>query len=80
MRDVSNKNPFQKIKGMAKKDTNDDQGSASLGRIAERQKMMMEKIKNAQKFNDDVKGKDIRSNAKALGKASEMAKNFIGKQ
>ena len=40
----------------------------------------MEKIKNAQKFNNDVKGKDIRPNAKVLGKGKEMSKNFIGKQ
>jgi hypothetical protein len=46
MRDVKNKNPFQRIKDMNKA-TNDDQGSASLGRIAERQKEMMEKVKNA---------------------------------
>lgn len=39
----------------------------------------MEKIKNAQKFNSDVKGKDIRQNAKTLGKANEMSKGFIGK-
>ena len=42
-------------------------------------KEMMEKIKNAQKFNNDVKGKDIRPNAKVLGKGKEMSKNFIGK-
>jgi|TARA_B110000285_G_scaffold89559_1_gene102668 hypothetical protein len=46
MRDVNNKNPFQRIKDI-NKSINDDQGSASLGRIAERQKEMMEKVKNA---------------------------------
>lgn len=72
MRDVSNNNPFQRIKGLKDKNYSDDSGQASLGRVAERQKEMMEKIKNAQTFNKDVKGKDIRPNAKKLGKANEM--------
>ena len=46
MRDIKNKNPFQKIMGL-NKNTTDDQGSVSLGRVAERQKEMLEKIKNA---------------------------------
>lgn len=37
---------------------------ASLGRVQERQKEMLEKVQNGLKFDKNVRGKDIKSDPK----------------